>query len=448
MLNSLFCGTLIWAFFVLIIGIFLGTGALGITLIVLSALLIGTGAILWRPIAADWVIKLAEQNKGFTFVNEGSMKFITLGGEVAGEIMQFEGKHLDGDGNIKDNNPGERYPGRYRMLFGAHWFENPLVNAKKIFGYDWRRSVVDEHGNIRELSGEVDYVPLARDVYWCEIKEAEAKDLVPLDIQLLLTVQIINPFKALFRTGARPGVWLQVIIARIAAESRNVVTYRSHDDWITHTDAMGDAFTKILQGWRYQGEKGEESLVETNEKDLFKVEFEEIYGVAIPELSVYRVDPSGNYRQLTTQRTEANIQAQVDIRRAEGKADALRTEAKGQADALKSVTEAMEGSSSGHLYQVLDTIRNSQPGAAVQAMFIPGFSDMLGSAMRGAETGNTAEVMDAIAKLTEQVEKLQANQAKPDENLEAVGEALHEVNEQLREGEEPVQPKEDNGYLC
>jgi hypothetical protein len=340
MVNSLIYGLIVGGGISIVIVMFFGVWWASIVLIVACFLVCAGIALAWRPIAVRYIDDLAKQNKGFTYVDEGTVKFAMLGGEPIGGLMQFDGYNLDNDYNVIPNG-GQPSTQRRSVFFGAHRFENPFVNAKKIFMYEWRRSVVDEFGHHRELRDEIDFVPLTRDVYWCQVEGAEDENL--MDVELLLTVQVVNPHKALFRAGATPGVWLQLIMAISAAEARNAITQKPYGEWIVDPKAMGDEIKRLLQ---------------EGDTDVLEEEFKKVYGVNLLDISVLKVSPAGQYQALVT-----------TVREAELKADAERALASGQADAFKQKVEAMRAlGNDGRFWQMMDALSKGGGGAQMMVM--------------------------------------------------------------------------------
>ena len=354
MVRAVIIAAIIWAVVSTCIVIWLGTGILGWSLVILLFVVFVAVAIAWRPIAVRIVRKYATLNKGFTVVDEGRASFVMLGGKPVDAIIQWRGHSLDEEWNVIGGE-GSR---KYRVWFGAHVFENPLVNARQIFTYNWRRTVVDEQGHMRELGKdiEIDYVPLVPDVYWCKVEEAEDRDLMPLDIELLLTVQVVNPYKALFETGARSGVWLQVVIARTAAEARGVISQKSYRDW------MGESQPSAPGSQVSMGNEIKERL-ETGAANILEEEFVKQYGVRVLDIEVFKITPAGDYQKLTTEAIRARLEGDAAVIKAGLDAAARVALATGDADALRKMVDALrEGGDEARILRTLEALEKSPIG--------------------------------------------------------------------------------------
>lgn len=336
--------------------------------ILVLVVFIGAG-LAWRPVVSKKVKEWADLNKGLTYVEEGTAKFVMLGGEPVATLIQMQGYRFDLDGNVVAGTAPRQYP----VLFGAWWFENPLVQRKTIFGYDWRRTVVDEHGKTRELnsSGDnaIDYVPLQRDVYWAKITGAETKDLIPVDVELLITAQIVNPYKAIFQTGAKPGVWLQVVIASMEGEVTPVMSEEPYADWITKPNSVGDKLFEKLQKY-----------------GVIK-EFEDLHGVRVFSIRGLKVDPHPDYRELTTRGTKARLEGAAAVIEAELKGDAQVALATRQADALLKRVRGIEAAGGPAMaLEYLDALRVSPVGANIMMMMPDVWQKLLDAAKGGTAT--------------------------------------------------------------
>ena len=389
MLNSLFWGTITWALTVLIIGLSpLGTSAWGISLIVFSALVIYGVAFAWRPVKVNILYALAEKNKGITLVNEATAKAIIEGGRLVEILIQWNKHTFDNEYNVT---PGEFKPKKARYIEGVWWFENPFAQAKQVAVYNWKRSFVDEQGHIHNLDTRIDFIPLAEDTYWGKLIKSEDANKMPLDVEFLLTIQIVNPYKALFNVGATMGMWLEVVMARILTEARDVLTEQTYDNWITSTQALGD---RIME--RFGTEK------------VLKEVFEDTYGVKLVNIGIKQIDPPDDYRRLTTLLFTAEREAAAAVKTAEGEAKAVGIAAGAEKQRLETVYGMInEYGDAGRLLRALEAAERSPLAASLSIQSIPGLQN-LGNLFGGAGDSQR-ELRDQIAELRKIVEDFIAN---------------------------------------
>jgi len=272
---------------------------------------------------------LATKNRGFTVVREGTAKIVMQGGQFEKVLIELREYNLDEkSGNIvKEKDKAER-------IIGIRPFDSTVSPTRSILKYNWRRSIVDENGVVHLLREDnTEEISLTPDTYWCKVDAAEDFERFPINVQLLLTLQVVNPFKALLRTGENPGAWLKIIIARTSAETRNIVSHRTYEQWTSSGESMGNEIMERLQGGGDKGDIG---------KDILKEEFEEQYGIKFIDIEVYSVDPSDEeMRKLSLELLRANIRAQVMKKDSDAFKDA------GKDGQLLRFYEALEKSPSG-----------------------------------------------------------------------------------------------------
>jgi len=104
-------------------------------------------------------------------------------------------------------------------------------NAVYTYRFKWRG--LDIHGNPQEERIEtIDYILTKKDVYYVEVKAAKTgkgKEFLPVDIGCLVTVRIVNPYKALF--GAQN--WLSALTNLIAPQVGDFVSRESYETLTT-----------------------------------------------------------------------------------------------------------------------------------------------------------------------------------------------------------------------
>ena len=303
----------------------------------------GIGFIIMLLLTIPFVYRgLAVLGLFLTFVDEGTAKIVVRGNEFDKALIAWKDHHLDKE--TWDLREGEEEKGWFRRLFGGLRFYG-IPPFQKIFVYHFRWSHLHEDGTVRSHDEWIDYVLLKMDVYVIELplvlepgKEEATEDIngMPLGISVLLPISIVNPYRALFL----PRRWLPVISGVVQTRVRRFVArYRYKEDLIDMT--AGEGIEKIqkkkgLKG-KEQAKTGEdlwekfwEELKEDLEREGAELVGEDIcfYGALIRKqgAGVLKIDPSPDYRKLTTRGYEAaqNAKTITITAEAEGKASAQR----------------------------------------------------------------------------------------------------------------------------
>lgn len=190
--------------------------------------------------------------KSFTTVKQGTEKASVLFGKYRRTLT-----------------PGLRFVGLW-PLWGVYryWFS-------------W--TGVEEDGKLKAHPREkLDYVLTKDDVYACAVRNAEDKNLVPLTWLIVLTIRIVDTFKALFEVQN----WLETLVNRISPYVRDFSTLYTYEDLI-QTDIQLEK--KILERLQQEG---------------IIAEFLNRYGVEIRGLEVRDVDPGAEFRKMTLQKRQ------------------------------------------------------------------------------------------------------------------------------------------------
>lgn len=230
---------------------------------------------------------LAEENRGFTYVDEATAKIIVKGGGFERVLIQWKGHTINNEGDVVLESDDRKEP--YHPLGGLRRFGRPIAEVLEVLVYTFRSATLDEAGEVQRRSNEVDYISLADKVYWCEVEGADILR-VPLRLELVITAHVKNPRKALFDVAD----WLQSIVTRTQAEARNAMTQKGYDDWINDPQAIGDAIlAKFKEGT----------------PNILEGEFEERYGIVLRDIQVRKIEVTdSDYRETTLQEDKANRQ--------------------------------------------------------------------------------------------------------------------------------------------
>jgi hypothetical protein len=231
---------------------------------------------------------LAPRNLWFTFVEEGKAKVvvrgstsvkektpegkvlkITKGGQFRRVLIQWKGYTFDKRWNV--------IKGKERHLLGGLRFFGfwPL---DQIYTYTFQWSGVTEGGEIQHHPKEkLDYILLKDDVYWAKVEDAEDIDLLPLDVEVILTLRVANPNKALFAVQN----WIETIVNRTKPAVRDSMTLDSFREMIKDPKAIEEAVYTRLK-----------------ERGLL-AEFRNRYGIDFRQCEVKKINPMEKFREET-----------------------------------------------------------------------------------------------------------------------------------------------------
>ncbi|MFH1575659.1 MAG: SPFH domain-containing protein, partial [Candidatus Nealsonbacteria bacterium] len=243
---------------------------------------------------------LAPENLWWTFKKEGSAKIVTRGDQFDKILIQWEGHTLNRVTN--DVVEGEEPSGLFGGLFYYGFWP-----FKNIYNYDFTWTGVKENGEIDHHPKErLDYISLKDDVYWAKVVNAEDKDLLPLTLELLFTVRVFNPYKALFNVQN----WLETVINRSVTRVRNIITSKVYNEWIKNTETIS------------------KTLIDLLEKEGVLAEFKERYGVEIRAVEVKSINPPEEHRNATLRKftAERDMEKTITDAEAESKASSHKAE--------------------------------------------------------------------------------------------------------------------------
>lgn len=158
----------------------------------------------------------------FTAPKEGTAEFFMTGNVVRRMIMLWKGRRAKGPKNGQsvddqfDIETGEREqsifhylnPLNWMEMFGIYWIG--IWPFYPIYRYDfvWTEEKVDENGKIvpytrratkKSGEGQTAFIRVNDTNYFFVIDDVKTKGGLPTKFVLLVTVRIVNPYKALFR---------------------------------------------------------------------------------------------------------------------------------------------------------------------------------------------------------------------------------------------------------
>lgn len=221
---------------------------------------------------------LAKNDIFFTFVEEGTARIIMKFGGFHKIVMQYENCGLNKEWNVELCKPGKA---KKSLFGGLKWVGIPGIYS--VYEYTFRWATVKPQKEIGEqierIIKPLKHILVKDYVYFGEIKGAETKSLVPLDISFLVVIRVTNPYKALFRVHD----WIDAVMSRIEAYFRQFVSGTEYEDLIAKKQQMGGEIMIELEKTGILGDKGK-----------FLVD----YGVKIKNIEMRDIDPAGENKKI------------------------------------------------------------------------------------------------------------------------------------------------------
>jgi len=261
-----------------------------IVLTVLILLLITFFLIVWH-----W---LAPTNRFFTFVDEGTAKVVVRGGQAQKVLFRLKGHKMDANGYIVLA-PGDEEP--QRLLGGLSWVGLWPLDDVLIYTFRWTNVLHD--GTINSHSAEwLDYILLKQDVYYFALERAEDADLLPLKVEILLTLRVVNPYLALFQVQD----WLEAIVNRFKPIVRDTVAQGEYKELVAQRTSLG-------------------GILFTASAPL-RQEFLDQYGVEVRAVEIREIEPPQEFLELTLREWEAEQEAKAKLVLADAEAGRMDRE--------------------------------------------------------------------------------------------------------------------------
>ena len=178
----------------------------------------------------------------FTIVKEGTAKAVMTLGKFSRVIFQWENHWMDVEWNIWREGEKEspiraenEKKIRGRIFGGLYFYIWPLYGIHK-YPLRWTdlRRVEETEEKIEKPQfhdEELKYVMLKPAVYWTKLFKVETlpPERIPVNIEILVTMRISNPFRFLFVAPPTP---LEDVLARIDALMRAIVGMLKIDEII------------------------------------------------------------------------------------------------------------------------------------------------------------------------------------------------------------------------
>jgi len=262
----------------------------------------------------------AKNNIRLTFVKEGTDKAILKYGRFHRSVMYYGGHELDTewsvrnienevdvDGNIifqQDitdsqgniiHHQGEVIKGKtgkplrirkrpWFLFGGLRWLGIPFIHSIYRHKFKWASfEQVGEDGNLVQKviphEDEIDFILVQDDVYYSFVREAETKGMVPVTVEMLLTIRIVNPYRALFRVQD----WLEATQNQIKSALRDFVATKTFEELVAQRESAAVRQEDI--------EKEFNNFLKVSQIDEF---LEENYGVRLRKAGLVNIDAAGD----------------------------------------------------------------------------------------------------------------------------------------------------------
>lgn len=171
-----------------------------------------------------------------------------------------------------------------KFMRGVYWVGIPPFY--KIYSYRFRwasfeQKYDEKSGTLitRPVTTEktLRYITLKDDIYNMTVESAETSEVIPLNIEIALTVNITNPRKALFKIEK----WLEVVINQVGAKIRKFVGTQGYFQLIQAKDQEKNLLD-------YSSEK----LLSDRKLEFIITAIRLIYGVNIKRVQIKEINPA------------------------------------------------------------------------------------------------------------------------------------------------------------
>ncbi|MEK7575625.1 MAG: SPFH domain-containing protein [Patescibacteria group bacterium] len=261
------------------------------------------------------IYNLARYNVFFTIVQEGTAKAILRFGKCRKIVMSYKGHYLDAEWNVKkiDESPSVEEKLLRKILDwikkitgGLKWIGIPFINKVHLYRFEWTSYEQVREGEktiekpITKEEKDISFILVQDDVYFTFLDKAETKGMIPVDVSLLLTLRVVNPYKALFRIQK----WLEATQNRVKPAYRSFTRKKTFEELTEQREAVEDEANSFLK----------DSQVDNFIKDT--------YGVELVAVEMVKIDPAGEWGTKFTEEAAKKWSAEKEKERIETLADA------------------------------------------------------------------------------------------------------------------------------
>lgn len=299
------------------------------------------------------VRKLAELEKFWATCQEGGARPVTRNKKFSKFIMSYAGKCFAGEikgSPLKKNQPeywevvdDTRPHEKENFWSGLYWIGIPPfaeIQRYKMTWIEWGFPK-KEDGTVSTEKAPIPHeetisqVLVQSDVYFVRVASAETSEAIPVDVSFLLTINITNPYKALYRVQH----WLEAVSNQTEGTTRVFIGTKKASELFTLEEGVDKKSVSKVTLSPTSSERLLEAL-----KERF-AEFKNEYGVFVELIQIQSVEPAGTdakkYRALLTMVYEAEQNAKKVAIEAAAEAGKIVTIAKAKATAATEVIGAV-----------------------------------------------------------------------------------------------------------
>ncbi len=366
------------------------------------------GLLITFPFLAN---ALARHNLFFTLVEEGEAKNLLHNRAFIKVVMKYHGFYVDERWNVKSSqrrkqmtveqaeqftetlNAKRRKEGKKElkpwdgkerrekdswwlrivnkfMGGGLIWVGIPPFDSVHTYEFRWQTL---KEGKVVFHEELLDYVFVKSAPYFVKLEEVETKGMVPLNIEMLLTIRCINPYKTIFRVHQ----WLEFAVGRLGSYIRQYVPARNiqFENLIGTEQLPGSDLFQFLEG------KDVGNKLTPEDKQFFRVDglsekeieekeqagwgilkiLREIYGIDITGIEFRSIVTVGKqYEEAAAKKWSAKRDRERIIIEAEAEAKKIKTIADAEAERIRTVSKAIQDcGNAGLVAKVTDMIKDS-----------------------------------------------------------------------------------------
>lgn len=244
---------------------------------------------------------LAKLNIFFTLVKEGTAKAVLRFGKFRKIVMSYKSHDINENWEVVER---EQFSW-FKLFSGLRWIGFPIINTVHKYRFSWSSyEQIDESGKImtkpKTTEKEIDFILVQDDVYFTVIEAAETKGMVPVDVSLLLTLRVKNPYKALFRIQH----WLEASLNRVKPAFRSFIAQKEFKDLIAQKEAIEEQVGSFI------AESKIDEFILNN------------YGVELVAVEMVKIDPSGKRGEAYAEAASKLWEAERELERIKTIADA------------------------------------------------------------------------------------------------------------------------------
>jgi hypothetical protein len=249
-------------------------------------------------------------------INEGYCKVIVVGDKFRGIVFNYKGKAMSKDWDVVDETDPIAIH-KDESIWGMHiiW---PLILGK-IYTHilAWRKYdfIKKSPMDRRELLTQTSLMDYP---FYIETLQAEDKDRAPLDLFTVVTMQIVNPYKALFKITTE---WIEVATPKIQGAYVAYIKLHSFQEMLENVKSLGSAiFEEMKSGGVFK------ELVDVYGVKIISIDVIEIIGGDKEIQAAIKANATAKLRkQATITDAEAAAQKIVIYSEAERQARANKT---------------------------------------------------------------------------------------------------------------------------